>query len=113
MPTGVGVIDTMVGFPTDFGQYDYVRRQAKDKDTLEGFEFPVEYMFKGVPKELYGTDDPVGVTLARDGPRRRRAGHGRVQHRGRPRRRCGATPTGSSPVTTSTRTTASTSCAPS
>ena len=63
MPLDIGVIDTMVGFPTDFGRYDYVRRQAKDKDTLEGFDFPVEYMFKGVPKELYGTDDPVGVTL--------------------------------------------------
>jgi predicted TIM-barrel fold metal-dependent hydrolase len=53
----------MIGFPTDFSHYDFIRKQAKDRDTKEGFDFPVEYMFKGVPKELYGTDDPVGVTL--------------------------------------------------
>jgi predicted TIM-barrel fold metal-dependent hydrolase len=63
MPTDVAVIDTMIGFPTDFRQYDFIRKQAKDKDTKEGFQFPVEYMFKGVPKELYGSEDPVGVTL--------------------------------------------------
>jgi predicted TIM-barrel fold metal-dependent hydrolase len=63
MPTDIGVIDTMVGFPTSFDQYDFIRKQAKDRDTKEGFEFPVEYMFKGVPKELYGSDDPVAVVL--------------------------------------------------
>jgi predicted TIM-barrel fold metal-dependent hydrolase len=63
MPTDVAVIDTMVGFPTDFSMYEFIRKQAKDRDTKEGFEFPVEYMFKGVPKELYGSEDPVAVTL--------------------------------------------------
>jgi uncharacterized protein len=63
MPTDIGVIDTMVGFPTSFDTYDFIRKQAKDRETKEGFEFPVEYMFKGVPKDLYGTDDPVGVVL--------------------------------------------------
>jgi uncharacterized protein len=63
MPTDIGVIDTMVGFPTSFDQYDFIRKQAKDRDTKEGFQFPVEYMFKGVPKELYGSDDPVAVVL--------------------------------------------------
>jgi predicted TIM-barrel fold metal-dependent hydrolase len=63
MPTDIGVIDTMVGFPTSFDTYDFIRKQAKDRETKEGFEFPVEYMFKGVPKELYGTDDPVAVVL--------------------------------------------------
>jgi predicted TIM-barrel fold metal-dependent hydrolase len=63
MPTDIGIIDTMIGFPTDFSHYDFIRKQAKDKETKESFDFPVEYMFKGVPKELYGTDDPVSVTL--------------------------------------------------
>ena len=62
-PAGLGVIDTMIGFPTDFGMYDFIRAQAKDHDTKEGFQFPVEYMFKAVPKDLYGSDDPVAVTL--------------------------------------------------
>ena len=63
MPTNIPIIDTMVGFATDFAVYDFIRAQAKDTATKEGFEFPVEYMFKGVPKDLYGTDDPLGVTL--------------------------------------------------
>ena len=62
-PADLGVIDTMIGFPTDFGMYDFIRAQAKDHDTKEGFQFPVEYMFKAVPKDLYGSDDPVAVTL--------------------------------------------------
>ena len=63
MPNGIAVIDTMVGFPTNFGIYDFIRAQAKDSQTKEGFEFPVEYLFKGVPKDLYGSDDPLGITL--------------------------------------------------
>jgi predicted TIM-barrel fold metal-dependent hydrolase len=63
MPTDVAVIDTMIGFPTDFAMYDFIRKQAKDRDTKESLQFPVEYMFKDVPKELYGTEDPVSVTL--------------------------------------------------
>ncbi len=64
MPTNVGIIDCMIGFPaTDFSQYDFIRKQTKDKQSNEEFDFPVEYMFKHVPKELYGTDDPISVTL--------------------------------------------------
>jgi predicted TIM-barrel fold metal-dependent hydrolase len=63
MPSGVGVIDTMIGFPTDFSHYEFIRRQAKDRATKEELDFPVEYLFKDVPKELYGTDDPVAITL--------------------------------------------------
>jgi predicted TIM-barrel fold metal-dependent hydrolase len=63
MPTNIGTIDTMIGFPTNFDHYDFIRKQAKDVQTKEGFEFPVEYIFKGVPKDLYGSDDPIGVTL--------------------------------------------------
>ncbi len=63
MPTDIGIIDTMIGFPTDFEHYDFIRKQTKDTQSKEGFQFPVEYIFKGVPKDLYGSDDPLGVTL--------------------------------------------------
>ena len=62
MPSGIGIVDTMIGFPAeDFKQYDFIREQLKDGS--EGFDFPVEYMFKNVPKELYGAKDPISVTL--------------------------------------------------
>ncbi|MBJ81688.1 MAG: amidohydrolase [Acidimicrobiaceae bacterium] len=62
MPSDIGIIDTMIGFPaSDFSQYDFIRKQLKDDSTE--FEFPVEYMFKNVPKELYGSDNPISVTL--------------------------------------------------
>jgi predicted TIM-barrel fold metal-dependent hydrolase len=63
MPDGIGAIDCMISFPAaDFTQYDFIRQQLKDTESTE-FEFPVEYMFKGVPKELYGSDDPIALTL--------------------------------------------------
>ena len=63
MPNRIGIVDTMIGFPAeDFVQYDFIRDQLKDQSAE--FEFPVEYMFKQVPKELYGsTEDPVKLTL--------------------------------------------------
>ena len=60
---GLPVIDTMIGFPrADFTQYDFIKKQTKDADSRENMEFPVEYMFKQVPKDL-PTNDPVAVTL--------------------------------------------------
>ena len=51
MPKGIGIVDTMIGFPADdFSQYDFIRKQLKDGST--DLDFPVEYMFKNVPKEL-------------------------------------------------------------
>ena len=62
MPENIGIVDTMIGFPAeDFKQYDFIREQLKDGS--EGFDFPVEYMFKNVPKELYGAEDPIAITL--------------------------------------------------
>ena len=63
IPEGIGIVDTMIGFPAeDFAMYDFIRKQLKDSSTE--FDFPVEYMFKQVPKELYGsTNDPVKLTL--------------------------------------------------
>jgi len=54
----------MIGFAErDFAVYDFIRYQLKDAESAD-FQFPVEYMFKNVPKDLYGTDaDPVTVTL--------------------------------------------------
>ena len=64
MPSDIGIIDTMIGFPApDFSTYEFIRTQLKDSESAE-FDFPVEYMFKGVPKEKVGADDPSGVTLA-------------------------------------------------
>lgn len=65
LPKDIPIIDTMIGFPhEDFSTYDFIRAQTKDTESSEEFDFPVEYMFKNVPKELYGQDaDPISVTL--------------------------------------------------
>ncbi len=63
-PKDIGIIDTMIAFPaSDFSQYDFIRAQLRDAESRDGFDFPVEYMFKNVPKELYGTESPIDVTL--------------------------------------------------
>jgi predicted TIM-barrel fold metal-dependent hydrolase len=67
MPPDIGIVDTMIGFPSpDMKEtYSFITRQAKDRESKEDFEFPVEYMFKDVPdKELTRSDDPVAITLA-------------------------------------------------
>jgi uncharacterized protein len=62
-PVGLPVIDTMVGFPHEgSAQYDFIRKQTKDRESKEDFDFPVEYMFKDVPNGL-PTDDPVSLVL--------------------------------------------------
>ena len=63
LPAGIGIVDTMIGFPAeDFAMYDFIREQLKDSSAT--FDFPVEYMFKQVPKALYGsTSDPISLTL--------------------------------------------------
>jgi uncharacterized protein len=66
MPSGIGVVDTMLGFPhPDMKEvYRFITRQTRDAQSKEEFDFPVEYMFKDVPeKALEGSDDPIGVTL--------------------------------------------------
>lgn len=67
MPTDVGIIDTMLGFPAKDmkAQYAFITKQTKDKESKEGFEFPVEYMFKNVPdKGLKDVTDPVAYTVS-------------------------------------------------
>jgi predicted TIM-barrel fold metal-dependent hydrolase len=64
MPEGIKVVDTMIGFPAeDYSMYNFIREQLKDPSAE--FDFPVEYMFKQVPKEIYGShEDPVSLTLS-------------------------------------------------
>jgi predicted TIM-barrel fold metal-dependent hydrolase len=66
MPVGLGIVDTMIGFPhADMkATYSFITKQTRDRESKEDFEFPVEYMFKDVPeKELVDSDDPIAVTL--------------------------------------------------
>ena len=41
----------MLGIPSEDAKrsYDFMRPLFRDKQSLESFEFPVEYMFKDVP----------------------------------------------------------------
>ncbi|MFE4501934.1 amidohydrolase family protein [Rhodococcus sp. NPDC056743] len=60
---GIPIVDTLIGFRESGGhEYDFITKQTKDRESRESFEFPAEYMFKGVPKDL-STADPVSVTL--------------------------------------------------
>ena len=64
IPEGIGIVDCMIGFPaSDFSQYDFIREQLRDSQSRDDFDFPVEYMFKNVPKELYGAENPIDITL--------------------------------------------------
>ena len=64
MPTDVGIIDTMIGFPMRDTEavYEFIKRQTKDADSKQS-EFPAEYMFKQAPKQHEGDEDPVAITL--------------------------------------------------
>jgi hypothetical protein len=66
MPTDVPIIDTMLDLPfADLKKvYEFLAPQLRDKDSKEEFEFPVEYMFKDVPKAAVDIEDPVDHTLA-------------------------------------------------
>ena len=53
MPTDIGIVDTMLGFPhADMKEvYRFITQQTKDTQSKEEFDFPVEYMFKDVPEK--------------------------------------------------------------
>ena len=61
----VPVIDTMINVPSaDKSQwYSFLAPQLKDAESKSEFEFPVQYMFKGVPEDLPEDADPVDVVL--------------------------------------------------
>ena len=53
MPTDIGVIDTMIGVPVppaDVSVYEFLKPLYMDRESKEEFDFPVEYMFKDVPR---------------------------------------------------------------
>jgi predicted TIM-barrel fold metal-dependent hydrolase len=63
--SGIGIIDTMLGFPAAdmAAQYAFITRQTKDDESKGEFQFPAEYMFKDSPDKRISTEDPVGYTL--------------------------------------------------
>ena len=65
MPSDIGIIDTMIGFPhRDMKEtYAFITRQTKDRESKEDFAFPAQYMFKDVPEGDLDADDPIGTTL--------------------------------------------------
>ncbi len=65
MPTDVGIIDTMVGFPKPDRRevYKFLAPHLRDKESLEEFRFPAQYMFKDVPPDLEDNVDPVAVVV--------------------------------------------------
>src|SRR3954470_2414740 len=79
----VGVIDTMIGFPAPREEqakhYDFIRRQTHDTDSQE-WEFPAQYMFKGVPP-LRPRRRPRRDARAEDGPARHPQGAHRAPDR--------------------------------
>ena len=64
MPTDLGIVDLMIGFPTENARSNYasLRALAKDEES-QRMEFPAEYMFKDVPNHLQSEQNPVDVTL--------------------------------------------------
>ena len=64
MPSDIGVIDLMIGFPTADRRhnYDFLRANLRDRESLDEFEFPAQYMFKNVPK-IDAPSDPVHALL--------------------------------------------------
>jgi predicted TIM-barrel fold metal-dependent hydrolase len=64
-PRDIGVIDCMLGIPTNEDRqdwYGFFRPLLRDRESLEAFHMPAQYMFKGVP-ELTGITDFVGWTV--------------------------------------------------
>lgn len=62
----VGVIDTMINIPHGSKKdwYEFLQPQLRDAQSKDEFEFPVEYMFKGVPDDIPTDADPTSVVLA-------------------------------------------------
>lgn len=53
MPKNIGVIDTMLGIPSSAERtdwYDWFKPLLRDQESLQAFEMPAQYMFKGVPQ---------------------------------------------------------------
>lgn len=62
MPTDVGVIDLMIGFPDPDSNLDYLKPLFRDEES-RNMKFPAQYMFKDVPSKAAREQDPIEVTL--------------------------------------------------
>jgi uncharacterized protein len=61
---GVGIVDTLIGFPTDPETlYGEMRKSFRDKESQEDLEMPAGYMFHDVPDHAIDSSDPIAVTL--------------------------------------------------
>jgi predicted TIM-barrel fold metal-dependent hydrolase len=65
MPSDIGAIDLMIGFPAEDARrhYDFMKANLRDEASSE-MEFPGEYMFKDIPNHKEPEGDAVGITLA-------------------------------------------------
>jgi uncharacterized protein len=65
MPHEIGVIDLMLQVPHGSKRdwYQFLAANLRDRESLEDYEFPVEYMFKDVPDDIPEDADPVAVVL--------------------------------------------------
>jgi predicted TIM-barrel fold metal-dependent hydrolase len=64
MPSGIPVIETFLGFPSQNRKdvYKFLAPHLRDAESKE-FTFPAQYMFKDVPADLDDNVDPVAVVL--------------------------------------------------
>jgi hypothetical protein len=64
-PKDIPVIDLMLGIPRAHqpGVYEFMKPLLRDRESRESFEFPVEYIFKDVPK-VGEQPDYLAYTLA-------------------------------------------------
>jgi uncharacterized protein len=64
MPTDVGVVDCMIGFPSTrpARKFDFLKPQLRDEESASSSS-PISYMFKEDPNRVEEEDDPVAVTL--------------------------------------------------
>ncbi len=67
MPTDIGIIDTLLGIPSSdkAGSYNWLRPLLRDRESLEAFEFPVQYQYRDRPDVPSGgtVDDMINFTV--------------------------------------------------
>ena len=111
MPSDIGAIDLMIGFPAEDARrhYDYMKANFKDEASAE-MEFPAEYMFKDVPNHKEPEDDAIAITLGEMDKYGVGHGHDRLRRRTSTSGRWPSTRTASSPASRSTPTTSPRRC---
>ena len=64
MPSGIPIVDLFLNIPSPEEKrvYEFMRPLFRDKESLQSFDFPVEYMFKDFPK-VTKQEDYIGYTV--------------------------------------------------